>query len=197
VEKEEQIRVQEAEIARRERELAATMLKQAEAERQRIETLAEAEKARLTREADGRAAAVRVQGAADAEVVRLKGTAEAEIILAKGQSEAAAMKVKAAAFHEYNQAAIIDKLLSGMPDVVRAMAEPLSKVDKITIISTGDGNAAGANKVVGDVAKMIAQAPALLETLAGVKLADLFARVPAIREVGGGGPAEGPEPGPR
>lgn len=183
VEKEEQIKVQEAEIVRRERELAATMLKQAEAERQRIETLAAAEKARLAVEATGRAEAARAQGAAEADVIKMKGTAEAEIILAKGQSEAEAMKVKAAAFHEYNQAAVIDKLLSGMPEVVRAMAEPLSKVDKITIVSTGNGGEAGANKIVGDVAKMIAQAPALFETLAGVKIADLFARIPGIRDV--------------
>jgi len=183
VEKEEQIRVQEAEIARREKELAATMLKQADAERQRIETLAAAEKARLVREAEGRADAARTEGAAGAEVIRLKGTAEAQIILAKGQSEAEAMKVKAAAFHEYNQAAVIDKLLTGLPEVVRAMAEPLSKVDKITIVSTGDGDAAGVNKVVVDLSKMIAQAPALFETLAGVKIADLFARIPALRAV--------------
>jgi len=76
---------------------------------------------------------------------------------------------------------VIDKLLTGMPDVVRAMAEPLSKVDRITIVSTGDGHAAGANKIVADVAQMIAQVPALFETLAGVKVGDLFARVPAIR----------------
>src|SRR6266542_3669229 len=80
------------------------------------------------------------------------------------------MKVKAAAFHEYNQAAVLDKLLTGMPEVVRAMAEPLSKVDKITIVSTGDGHGAGASKIVADVATMIAQAPALFETLAGIKL---------------------------
>ena len=98
------------------------------------------------------------------------------------------MKVKAAAFHEYNQAAVLDKFLTGMPDVVRAMAEPLSKVDKITIVSTGDGNGAGANKIVADVATMIAQAPALFETLAGVKLGDLLARVPAL------GTARGDEP---
>jgi len=181
VEKEEQIKVQEAEITRREKELAATMLKQAEAERQRIETLAAAEKARLSVEAEGRAEAARAQGSAEADVIKLKGTAEAQIILAKGQSEAEAMKVKAAAFHEYNQAAVIDKLLSSLPEVVRAMAEPLSKVDKITIISTGDGDAAGANKIVADVTKMIAQAPALFETLAGIKIGDLFARIPAIR----------------
>jgi flotillin len=196
VEKEEQIRVQEAEIARREKELAATVLKQADAERQRIETLAAAEKARLVREAEGRAEAARTEGAAGAEVIRLKGTAEAQIILAKGQSEAEAMKVKAAAYHEYNQAAVIDKLLTGLPEVVRAMAEPLSKVDKITIVSTGDGDAAGVNKVVVDLSKMIAQAPALFETLAGVKIADLFARIPALRSVAveqeqPGGPSQG------
>jgi len=183
VEKEEQIKVQEAEIARREKELTATVLKQAEAERRRIETLAEAEKARLVREAEGHAEAARTEGAAGADVIRLRGTAEAQIILAKGQSEAEAMKVKAAAFHEYNQAAVLDKLLTGMPEVVRAMAEPLSKVDKITIVSTGDGHGAGASKIVADVATMIAQAPALFETLAGVKLGDLLSRIPALRAV--------------
>ncbi len=183
VEREEQIKVQDAEILRRERELAATILKQAEAERQQIETLANAEKSRLSVEAEGRAEAARAQGAAEAEVIRMKGTAEAEIILAKGQSEAEAMRVKAGAFHEYNQAAVIDKLLTGLPEVVRAMAEPLAKVDRITIVSTGNGTGgAGANKVVADVAAMIAQAPALFETLAGVKIGDLFARIPAIRE---------------
>jgi flotillin len=191
VEREEQIKVQEAEIARREKELAATILKQAEAERLRIETLAAAERARLAVEAEGRAEAARAQGAAEADVIKLKGTAEAQIILAKGQSEAEAMKVKAAAFHEYNQAAVIDKLLSGMPEIVRAMAEPLGKVDKITIVSTGDGNAAGANKIVGDVTKMIAQAPALFETLAGIKVGDLFARIPAIRSAVEEGKGEG------
>jgi flotillin len=182
VEKEEQIKVQEAEIARRERELTATMLKQAEAERRRIETLASAEKSRLAIEAEGHAEAARTQGSADADVIKMKGTAEAGIILAKGQAEAEAMKVKADAFHEYNQAAVIDKLLSGLPEVVRAMAEPLSKVDKITIVSTGNGNEAGVNKIVGDMTKMIAQVPALFETLAGVKIGDLFARIPLIRD---------------
>jgi flotillin len=46
VEKEQEIKVQDAEILRRERELIATVLKQAEIERRRIETLAEAERQR-------------------------------------------------------------------------------------------------------------------------------------------------------
>src|SRR5438477_6983926 len=44
IEKEHEVKVQEAEIQRRERELTATVLKGAEYERKRIETLAEAEK---------------------------------------------------------------------------------------------------------------------------------------------------------
>ena len=61
VQKEGQIAVQDAEIQRRERELIATVLKPAEVERQRIETLAEAEKQRLIFEADGHAASTRAR----------------------------------------------------------------------------------------------------------------------------------------
>jgi len=131
VEKEGQVKVQEAEINRREKELIATVLKQAEIERQRIETLAEAEKQRLMAEAEGHASSIRQQG-----------EAEAEIIFKKGEAEAKAMNVKAEAYQEYNQAAVVDKLLTGLPEVVKALASPLANVDKITVVSTGNGDAA-------------------------------------------------------
>jgi len=169
VEKEHEVKVQEAEIARRERELTATVLKQAEFERKRIETLAEAEKQRLTMEAEGKAAAIRMQG-----------EAEAEIIFKKGEAEAKAMNVKAEAYQEFNQAAIVDKLISGMPVMVRALAQPLANVDKITIVSTGNGDVAGMSKITGDLTKMAAQVPALFETLSGMPLNDLFAKVRLI-----------------
>jgi len=90
--------------------------------------------------------------------------------------------VKAEAYQEWNQAAVVDKLISGLPDVVRAMASPLANVDKITIVSTGDGHAAGMNKVTGDMAAMAAQIPALFETLSGLKISDLFSKVRQIGE---------------
>ena len=170
VQKEEQIKVQEAEIQRRERELAATVLKAAEAERQRISTLADAQRQKTVAEANGEAEATRAQGLAQAEIIRAKGEAEAE-----------AMRVKAEAFQQYNQAAILDKLLTAIPLVVQNMTEPLSKIDKITIVSTGDGRAAGMNQVTTDMAKIIAQAPALIEALTGVKIADLMNAVPALK----------------
>ncbi len=175
VQREEQIKVQDAEILRRERELIATVLKPAEVERQKIEALAEAEKQKRATEAEG-----------EAEAIRAQGLAEAEIIKAKGQAEAEAMTVKAAAFHQYNQAAVLDKLLTGLPEVVRAMAEPLAKVDKITIVSTGDGQGGlGASQITGDVAKMIAQVPALFETLSGMKVGQLMEKVPGLTAVNG------------
>jgi flotillin len=169
VEKEQQVKVQEAEIARREKELIATVLKQAEIERQRIETLAAAEKARLMVEAEGHASAIRAQG-----------EAEAEIIFKKGEAEAKAMNVKAEAFQEYNQAAVVDKLLTGLPEVVRALASPLANVDKITVVSTGNGDAAGLNKITGDLTKMAAQVPALFETLSGMNINELLGKVRQI-----------------
>src|SRR5690242_8975156 len=193
-EKNAQIKVQQSEIQRRELELQATIQKAAEAERRRIETSAEAERQRLILEAQGQADAAkargigdadanRARGLAEAEVIRAKGLAEAEIIRAKGEAEAEAMKVKAAAFHEYNQAAVLDKLLTGMPEIVRAIAEPLSKVDKVTIVSTGGGSGnggIGASRLTGDIVNMVAQVPALFELLSGTRIGDLMSRVPAL-----------------
>jgi flotillin len=169
VEKVAQVKVQEAEIQRRSNELIATVLKAAEIDRQKIQTLADAEKQRLIAEAEGKAASIRAQG-----------EAEAEIIFKKGEAEAKAMNVKAEAYQEYNQAAVVDKLITGLPEVVRALSEPLGKIDKVTIVSTGNGDAAGAYKLTGDVTKIAAQVPALFEALSGMQMSDLLAKVRMI-----------------
>ena len=182
IEREQQIKVQDAEIQRREKELIATVLKPAEVDRQRIAVLAEAEKGRLTAEAEGRAAATRTQG-----------EAEAEIIFKKGDAEARAMNVKAEAFQEYNQAAVVDKLLTGLPEIVRALAAPLSNVDKITIVSTGNGATTGMHKLTGDITEMAAQVPALFEALSGMPMSELLSKV---RKIGDKAPRPGDTLGP-
>jgi flotillin len=177
VEKEQEVKVQQAEILRRQAELTATVLKQAEFERQRIETLAEAERQRTVLEAEGRASAIRAQG-----------EAEAEIIFKKGDAEARAMNVKAEAYQQFNQAAIVDKLITAMPEVVRALAAPLANVDRITVVSTGNGSSAGMHKITGDITEMAAQIPALFETLSGMPMADLFSKIRTIGD-------QSPKPG--
>jgi flotillin len=193
IEKTAQVKVQEAEGQRRHMELEATVVKAAEAERQRVETMAGAEKQRAALEAEGRAAALRAQaaaeaeaakirGAAEAEAARLRGLAQAEVIRAQGEAEAEAMRVKAAAYREYNQAAVLDKLISNLPEVVKALAEPLAKVDKISIVSTGGGanGNLGASRITGDMVNMLAQVPALVEALTGAKVGNLIERIPGL-----------------
>ena len=170
VEKEQQIKVQDAEILRHEKELISTVLKGAEIERQRIENLAAAEKSRLTAEAEGRSAATRMQG-----------EAEASIIFQKGEAEAKAMNVKAEAYQEWTQAAVVDRLIAAMPEVMRALSEPLSKVDKITIVSTGSDGVTGANKLTGDMMKIASQVPALFESLSGMNVAELMTNVKGMQ----------------
>jgi flotillin len=53
-------------------------------------------------------------------------------------------------------------------------------VDKITVVSTGDGRSPGVSQITGEVAKMVAQVPELFETLTGVKVSDLMGRLEAI-----------------
>jgi flotillin len=187
IQRQEQIKVQEMEVQRRERELEATVTKQAEAERRRIELLAEAERQKLATEAAGHA-----------EATRLQGTAEAEIVRAKGQAEADAMHLRAEAYQEYSQAAVLDKLIGGMPEVVRALSQSLASVDRITVVSTGDGRSQGVSQLTGEVAKMVAQVPELFETLTGMKMGELMDRLqglesqqrPAMRARDNGTPHE-------
>ena len=75
---------------------------------------------------------------------------------------------------------MVDKLITGLPEVVRALASPLANVDKITIVSTGNGDSAGMNKITGDITKMAAQIPALFETLSGMQMSELLGKVRSI-----------------
>jgi flotillin len=180
IEKQKQIEVQQQEVMRRERELEATVRKPASAEQYRIETLASAEKFRVETEATGQAAAIRATGEAEAAATRAKGLAQAEVIKAQGMAEAEAMQKKAAAWQEYNQAAIIQQLIDSLPKVAAAIAEPLTRTERIVIISSG-GDGAGAGQVTRDIANIIAQVPETVEALTGVDVIETIKNLPAVK----------------
>jgi flotillin len=184
-EKQEQLRVQELEVKRRELELEATVIRQAAAEQRRIEILADARRQQLAREAAGQAEATLQNGKAEAEVAQIKGQAEAHVTRAKGQAEADAMHLKAEAYQEYNQAAVLDKMLSGMPELARAFASALGGVDRVTVVSTGDGRGSGPSVLTGEVARMVAQVPELVETLTGRSVGDLLSQLQGVRPPAG------------
>ncbi len=187
VAKQKQIEVQEQEVQRRTKELEATVEKPAAAERYRIETMASAKKYQTETEAVGEAAATRSRGEGEADATRAKGLAQAEVIRAQGFAEAEAMEKKAAAWQQYNQAAIIQQLIEALPQVASAIAQPLSKTDRIVIISNGGSDGAGASKLTADVTNIIAQMPATIEALTGVDLSQALQMLPGIGQKAGDG----------
>lgn len=169
VEKEQLTALEEKEILRREKELDATVKRPADAERYRIETLARAEKVRLETEAAGRAEAIRAEGFAEADVLKAKGIAEAE-----------AMHEKAGSWKEYNQAAVTEMFVGILPQLARAVAEPLSRTEKIVVVGGNGHNGTGVSKITQDVAEIIAQLPTVVEGLTGVQLRELLKAVPGL-----------------
>ncbi len=183
VAKRKQIEVQEQEVLRREKELDATVRKPAEAEQFRIQTLAQAKRYQTETEASGQAAATRSVGIGEADASKARGLAQADVIQAQGFAEAEAMQKKAAAWQQYNQAAIIEKLMDALPRVASAIAQPLAQTDRIVVISTGgDGSGAGASKVTQDVTNIIAQVPATVEALTGVDIVGAIKDLPGVKE---------------
>ena len=180
VEREKLAELEEREVARKERELLATVLKPAQVERQRTEVLAEAERYRLEAEGMGRAEEIKARGAAEAEVIRMKGLAEAE-----------AMRKKAESWSQYNEAAITELIVRVLPELARAVSEPLAKTERIVVVNA-DAGGAGVARIPADVARVVAQLPALVESLTGVKLEQLLERIPELRSQPR--PAEEPAP---
>jgi len=190
VEKEQQIVVQEKEIMRKEKELDATVNKPADARRYAVQVQADAERYKIEAEAQGRAEANKAQGFAEAQVIqatgqaeaeaaKAKGLAQAEVIEAQGSAEAQAMARKAESWKQYNEAAITQMFVEVLPKMAQAVAEPLAKTEKIVVVNSG-GETAGASKITGDIATIIAQLPPVVEALSGVNLQDMLKRIPAI-----------------
>lgn len=139
-----------------------------EGERSRRAALAEAEAIEGAKR--GEAEKARRQAVADA--VEREGTAEAAAISARGAAEAEAMQAKAGAFREFGEAAVLDLVVKVLPELVRAASEPMSAIEKLTVISTD-----GAGSLAKGVASNVAQGLAIGTDVTGVDLAGLLARL--------------------
>ena len=95
------------------------------------------------------------------------------------------MQAKAESFKNYNEAAVIEMIMRVMPEIAGKISEPLSKMDKMVIINSGNGPGGGASKLTGDVTQIISQLPPILESLTGVKFEKLLEQVPALKKAMG------------
>jgi len=146
IEKDSAIKLQMKEIERIEQELEATVRKPAAAEQYRLEA-----------EAKGMAEAKRVQGVVEAELIEKVGMAEAD-----------ALRRKAESWNACSQPALLQMMFEKLPDLAREMAAPISKVDKIVMLSN-DGKL-GTSRITGELATMMAQLPTLVKSMSGFDL---------------------------
>src|SRR5256712_460004 len=152
-----QTELAQLEADRREKELLSSTVKPAAAEAQAVIARAEGEKRARIASAE-----------ADAETTRLEGGAEAQIVLTKGEAEAKALAMRADAYKQFNEAAIIQTVLSALPDIVRAAAEPMSHIDSLTVMS-----ADGASDIVRNATRAMIESTTAIKGLTGLDVPSL------------------------
>ncbi|MFD6424731.1 flotillin family protein [Streptomyces sp. NPDC060198] len=179
----EQEKVAQRQAALTDRELDTRVRKPADAARYQAEQEAEARRIAKVKEAEATADRARLTGEGEklqrsalAAAVRIEGEAQAAAIAARGAAEAEAMQKKADAFAQYGDAAVLQMLVEVLPKVVAKAAEPLSAIDKLTVISTD-----GASQLARTVTDNVAQGMELLTSTTGVDLASLLKNLTASR----------------
>ena len=153
-----QTELAQLEADRKEKELLSTTVKPAAAEAQAV--IARAEGAKRARIASAEA---------DAETTRLEGGAEAQIVLTKGEAEAKALAMRADAYKQFNEAAIIQTVLAALPDIVKAAAEPMGKIDSLTVMS-----ADGASDIVRNATRAMIESTTAIKGLTGLDVPNLI-----------------------
>ena len=203
-----QTELAELEAARKEKELLAVTVRPAEADAEAVvrraegdrqariaAAQAEAEREKLAGQAqaaviqakgEAQAKVVEVNARAEATRVTLEGNAEAEIVFNKGEAEAKALALRAEAFKQFNEAAVIQTVLGMLPDIVRAAAEPMGRIDNLTVLSND-----GASELVRNTTRTVTEASATVQGLTGLDVPGLINRAMAGATSGGRSAPEG------
>merc|ERR1711937_190433 len=160
VERRKQIEIEEQEIRRKEKELMSTVKLPAEAEAYKVQTIAEGKRTQTVESAR-----------AEAERVRLIGASEARAIEAVGRAEAEKMRMKASAYKQYGDAAIMSLVLDALPQIAAEVAAPLAKTDEIVLLG-------GSDRTTSEVNKLVSQLPPAISALTGVDLTGALGKIP-------------------
>lgn len=185
IERQKQIELEEKEILRREKQYDSEVKKKADADRYAIEQNAEAQKRKELAQADAEKYRIEAKAKADSEKIRLdglakadaeraQGEAEAEIIRLRGLAEAEAKRKIAEAFEQYGQAAILDMIVQMLPEYAKEVASPLSNIDKITVVDTGNGEGGGANRVTSYATNLMSQLQETMKASSGIDIKELL-----------------------
>lgn len=152
----------------RERQLDIDVRKPADAARYKMETEAEANANAKRISVEAESQALLKIGEAEAEAKKLAAIAEAETIEKTGVAEALAMEKKANAYERYNQAAVLELVIERMPEIAKALAEPMGNIDNLTVVSSE-----GAGAIPKTVANNFSQLDKIMESVSGVSLSNI------------------------
>ncbi len=158
----------EAQIRRAEGDKGARIAA-AQADAERVKLAGQAEAFVQVAKGEAQARVTLLNAEAVAKQTTLEGNAEAGIVFTKGEAEAKALALRADAYRQFNDAAIISTVLSMLPEIVRAAAEPLSSIDSLTILSSE-----GASDVVKTTTRTLAEASATVKGLTGIDIPRLI-----------------------
>lgn len=157
-----------------------------EADAYKRTTIAEANKKAAIQDAEAAAEAVRRAGEAErdrqlalAAAIKAEGEARAAAIEAEGRAEAAATDAKAEALKKYGEAAIAQEVISRLPEIVRAAAEPIGSIANMTVVSTD-----GASSLTKNVASVLGEGQEVVRQLTGLDLSQLISNVAGGRATG-------------
>ena len=149
---------------------------QADAELYKRQRNAEADKFEKQQEAEAKKAQAEAELFAkqqEAAGIRAVGEAEAKAIEAKGLAEAEALEKKAEAMKKYGQAAMVEMIVKALPEMAKAIAEPLSTIDKVTIID-GNGEGSGVGSMGSYVPQVLAKTMESVKEVTGIDIADIM-----------------------
>ena len=180
-EREAELKAREVEVKKQ--TLDAEIRAKADAERYRQEQEAQAALFKRQKDAEAKRFEQEQQAAAEMKIAEAKrfaqeqeaegiaavGRAEAEAIRAKALAEAEGIDKKAEAMKKYGEAAVVEMIMAALPEIAKNVAEPLSKVDKITMY--GEGNSA---KLVGDIVNSTTQITEGISSGMGIDLKSLL-----------------------
>ncbi|MDU1336885.1 flotillin family protein [Clostridium butyricum] len=174
----------EQEAIRVEKELVAKVEKPANAEKRKIEIYAEAQKVQSIKEAEAEAEKIRIEALAKAEARKIEALADAEAIKARGEAEALSIKAKgiaeaeakdrlADAMAKYGEAAIVEMLISKLPEIMSEISKPMSNIDKITVIDTGS-NSNSTSKIPKTVTDVAGSGFEVINDLTGIDISEVI-----------------------
>ncbi|XP_051160398.1 flotillin-2 isoform X2 [Leptopilina boulardi] len=163
VERRKQIEVETQEVLRKGHELESTVRLPAESEHYKMGKIAEGKRSQTVDVAK-----------AEAERIRMIGEAEAHAMQVVGISEAERMRMRAAVYKKYGDAAILNLVLNAMPKIAAEVSAPLARTDEIVLLG---GNGAYSEELT----RLVGQVPPAVQALTGVDVSKVFGKIPGAK----------------